>query len=104
MSDAIVSLIRTWVPVGVGAALSWLLTLGVELDPDAQAGLIAGLTGVVIATYYGLVRLLERKWPVFGVFLGTRRQPEYGKPEDAAVSPAVALSRRAAHAPDEMGG
>lgn len=79
MSATIVSLIRTWTPVAVGTLVSWLLTLGINLDPDTQAGLIAGLTGVLIAAYYGIVRVLERRWPWVGVLLGSTAQPEYSR-------------------------
>jgi uncharacterized membrane protein (DUF441 family) len=78
MSDFFVSLIRTWVPVGVGAVVAWLLTRGVVVDPETQAGVVIALTGVTQAVYYALARLLEKKWPVFGVLLGTRNTPTYG--------------------------
>ena len=77
MNDALVSLIRTYVPIGVGAVLSWLLTLGITVDDSAQAGLIAGITAVVTASYYALVRLAELRFPWLGVLLGTKRQPTY---------------------------
>lgn len=79
MSDAITGLIRTWVPVGVGAFISWLLTLGVELDANTEAGLITSLTALVIAVYYTVAFLLSKKWPVFGVLLGSTKQPSYAK-------------------------
>lgn len=79
MSDAITGLIRTWVPIAVGAFLSWLIARGVDLDTQTQAGLVTSLTGVVIAVYYGLVRLTERRWPWFGVLLGSTKQPTYQK-------------------------
>ena len=77
MSDAIVSLIRTYVPVAVGAFIAWLLSLGIDVDTETQAGLVVSMTGLVVAAYYTLVRLLERKWPAVGVLLGVPRQPEY---------------------------
>jgi len=77
MSDTLVSLIRTYVPVVVGAFVSWLLTLGIEIDAAAQTGLVTGLTAVVTAAYYTIVRLLEKRWPWFGVLLGTTKQPTY---------------------------
>lgn len=77
MSDTLVSLIRTYVPVGVGAFFAWLVTLGVEVDAATQAGLVTALTGVVIAAYYTVVRLLERKWPFLGVLLGSTKAPSY---------------------------
>lgn len=90
MSDAITGLIRTWTPTAVGAALAWLLTLGIELDPTAQAGLITGLTAVVIAVYYALARLLESRWPWLGVLLGSTKQPTYprsGEVDNSEPSP-----------------
>lgn len=76
MKTLVPSLIRTYVPVAVGALISWLLTLGVEVGADAKAGLIAGGTGVLIAAYYTLVRLAEQKWPWVSVLLGSSKQPE----------------------------
>lgn len=87
MSDAITALIRTWTPSAVGAALAWLLTLGIELDPDTQAGLIAGLTAVMVAAYYALARLLESRWPWLGVLLGSTRQPTYAPPREVDAPP-----------------
>lgn len=83
MSDAIVSLIRTYVPVAVGAFIAWLLSLGIEVDAETQAGLVVSMTGLVVAAYYTLIRLLERKWPAVGVLLGIPKQPEY-EPRHAA--------------------
>lgn len=77
MSDVLVSLIRTYVPIGVGAFIAWLVTLGVEVDATAQAGLVTGLTAVITAAYYTLVRLLEKRFPWLGVLLGSTKQPEY---------------------------
>lgn len=92
MTTAIISWLRTIVPIGVGAAVSWLLTLGVELDADTQAGLIAGLTGVLIALYYTVARALESKWPVFGVLLGVAKTPDsYSKGDLVEVDAGVVV-------------
>lgn len=77
MSDAITGLIRTWVPVGVGAFVAWLLAHNITIDADAQKGLTVAVTAVVIALYYALARVLESRWPWFGVLLGSTRQPSY---------------------------
>lgn len=87
MSDAITALIRTWTPTAAGAALAWLLTIGIELDPDVQAGLIAGLTAVMIAAYYALARALEARWPWLGVLLGSARQPTYAPTREVDAPP-----------------
>jgi uncharacterized membrane protein len=78
MSNTFVSFIRTYVPVAVGALISWLVAHDIVLDEEAQTGLTIGLTGLVIALYYLVARLLERKWPIFGFLLGTVKvQPVY---------------------------
>lgn len=85
MSDAFVGLIRTWVPAGVGAFLAWLVTLGVELDPQTETGLLTGLTALAIALYYTLVRLLEAKWPAVGVLLGVPKTAHYRRSSEVQV-------------------
>jgi hypothetical protein len=77
MSDFVVGLIRTWVPIVVGAVVSWLVTLGVSFDAATEAGLITGLTGLLIGVYYTVVRLLAEKWPWFGYLLGVNKAPSY---------------------------
>lgn len=78
MSDQLISLIRTYVPIGVGIILTWLAsTAGIILDPSSSAAVTAGVTGLVIAVYYGIARLLEKVSPVFGVLLGATKQPVY---------------------------
>lgn len=91
MTNTILSLVRTYVPVAVGALAAWLLTLGIELDAEAQTGLTVALTGLVVAVYYTVARLLEKRWPVFGILLGSTKQPEYFTPpvaEKTAETPA----------------
>lgn len=77
MNNFIISQIRTFVPIIVGALISWLLTVGIAIDSDTQAGLIVALTGVIQALYYFIVRLLEKKWPQVGVLLGIASKPVY---------------------------
>ena len=77
MSNTVVSFIRTYVPVAVGALISWLVAHDIVLDEEAQTGLTIGLTGLVIGLYYLVARILERKWPIFGFLLGTKQQPVY---------------------------
>ena len=74
MSDAIVSLIRTIVPVIVGLALAGLLKLGIDVDETALATVV---DGVIIGAYYALARWLESKWPNLGWLLGAPKQPTY---------------------------
>lgn len=80
MNDTMVSIIRTYVPIAVGFVLTWIGdALDIIIPDGADQQLIMGLTAVITAVYYGLVRMLERKWPWFGIFLGARAQPEYTK-------------------------
>ncbi|MGH8793139.1 MAG: hypothetical protein ACRDXX_10890 [Stackebrandtia sp.] len=76
-----VSLIRTWVPAGIGAALASAATYGVEITGQEQAGLVAGLTAACISTYYALVRAGEARFPWLGYLLGTKHPPAYASPE-----------------------
>lgn len=79
MTDFILSLVRTYTPIAVGAVVAWLVTLGVEVDVETQAGLVVALTGVIQAIYYTVIRLLEKKFPQIGVLLGSAKTPEYTK-------------------------
>lgn len=75
MSDFVISLIRTWVPVVVGGFVTWLITLGVEIDSEA---LVAALVSILSGVYYALIRALEVRYPWLGVFLGyNRATPQY---------------------------
>src|SRR5690625_6394359 len=77
VSNGVLSLIRTYVPIVVGALASWLLTLGVEVDAEAQAGLVVAMTGVFQAVYYAAARRAAPRWSRRGVLLGSRAQPAY---------------------------
>jgi hypothetical protein len=88
VQDYFLSLIRTVVPVGVGAFVAWLASLGVDAGATANTGLVIGVTGVVIGAYYGLVRAIEPKLPAFlrVLLIGAARAPEYAAPVPAAVA------------------
>ena len=74
--DLLVSLRRTLVPMIVGLVAGSFL--GGYVNPDALDEVV---TGAVTAVYYLVVRLLESKIPVFGVLLGSRKQPVYLDPK-----------------------
>jgi hypothetical protein len=84
MSDYLISLIRTWVPVGIGAALTWLATrVGIVLDEDTSAQAAVVATVLVVAVYYAVVRRLEQRWPAVGrvlLGLGAAKTPVYASP------------------------
>lgn len=77
MKDLGTSLIRTYVPIIVGAVAGYLTAKGVTLDPGALAGLTAFLTGLFNGLYYLVVRILEQRWPQVGWLLGSPKEPVY---------------------------
>jgi len=74
VSDYVVSLIRTWVPILVGLVSGWALNQGIHIPADAQVA----ATGAIIALYYAVVRGLETRWPWVGWLLGQAKAPTYG--------------------------
>lgn len=78
LSPFVISQIRTYVPVAVGALLTWLASsLKIVIDPSSQTALVALCTAVLSAVYYLLVRVLEKWQPKLGVFLGVAAKPAY---------------------------
>jgi hypothetical protein len=79
MSDALTSVIRTAVTTGVGAFFAWLLTHNIEIDPEAQKALTVGVTALVIAAYYALVRVVEKHLPTWLriILAGVPQTPTY---------------------------
>jgi hypothetical protein len=82
MNAYLISLIRTYVPIGVGAVVSWLLVHSIlSVSLSAQSAVTAVLTAGVTAAYYAGVRALEvrfPKWP-WGALLGHSATPSYKK-------------------------
>jgi hypothetical protein len=76
MGDVLIGLVRTAVPAIVGTLLAWLASKGLDLTQYGNA-VNAWLVPVVIGLYYTVARLLERKWPVFGLLLGAKKQAVY---------------------------
>lgn len=69
------SIIRTYVPIIVGAAGGLLAKAKLSVDGDALSSLVTAGVGVV---YYTGVRLLEEKVsPIWGRLLGVARVPTY---------------------------
>lgn len=69
------ALVRTIVPMIVGAAAAWLLAvLGITLPLEPATEVV---TAILSGAYYALVRWLEQKAPAFGWLLGSPRQPVY---------------------------
>lgn len=58
--DIAISIIRTWVPILVGALVAWLAASEhIAIPPHASAAAGAAATAIVAAWYYTLARLLE---------------------------------------------
>ncbi len=77
LNDFVVSHIRTYVPLAVGAVITYLTVHGMKLDPATIEADTATLTALFSGMYYTLVRLLETKWPKLGLLLGNPTQPTY---------------------------
>lgn len=80
VTDYVISLIRTWVPIIVGSVGAWLVAHGIGLDPSTAVGATAALSGLFSGVYYALVRLVEAKFPALGALLGHTAKPTYVKP------------------------
>lgn len=77
------SIVRTLVPIIVGAVLTWLS--GIPLDGEFAATLTLVVSSALSAAYYLAVRLLERyASPHFGWLLGLAQQPTSYKPDPPA--------------------
>lgn len=77
MNNFVTSLIRTYVPIAVGALISYLAVRGITLDANAVAGLVTFFTALLQALYYLAARLLEKKVPKLSILLGSSAQPVY---------------------------
>lgn len=78
LNDYVLSLIRTFVPVAIGAGLTWAgRRWGIVLPEDLSAQGAMAVTALVIGVYYAVVRALEMRWPIFGKLLGASKPPAY---------------------------
>lgn len=77
------SIVRTVVPIVVGAVIGWAVAQGITLDPEFELSLTAAITAVFQGVYYIGVRLFETYVsPKFGWLLGLAKAPEYSKPAE----------------------
>lgn len=73
-------MIRTVVPTIASVVITWLCAhFNIILDEKSSTQAITAMTGIILCLYYASIRLLELKFPVFGILLGTRAQPAYNK-------------------------
>jgi hypothetical protein len=83
------SLIRTWVPLLVSFLVSWLLTLGIEVNEESRGLLVSAVSSLIGGAYYFVVRILERRFAWATVLLGSSVQPtEYRVALPPAAAPA----------------
>lgn len=72
------SLVRTFVPIIVGAVIAFFVARGIALDPEFELLLTTSLTAAFTALYYTAARLLEiYVTPKFGWLLGLAKAPVY---------------------------
>ena len=72
------SLVRTFVPIVVGAVISFFVARGIALDPEFELALTTTLTAGLAFAWYALARLLEvYVAPKFGWLLGLAKAPVY---------------------------
>ena len=71
------SIVRTVVPIVVGAVLGWLTAANLPVDPDFEGTLTTLLTALLTALYYVAVRLFETYIsPKLGWLLGYAKSPD----------------------------
>lgn len=91
--DFLVSQIRTYVPSGVGAALSWLALRGVEVTSDQRLALVTFSTAAATGLYYTGARLIESKWPrVGGWLVGSKGAPSYSSPTGGGAGKSATIN------------
>jgi len=92
VSDLAPSLIRTAVPIIVGAVGGYGATY-LHLTTAQQTEVVSAGVGYA---YYALVRVLEHRWPVLGVFLGVPQAPVYPRDLSATIEAAARTAAEAA--------
>lgn len=77
MSNFIIQLVRTVVPLFVGWLFAQLARLGLHLPAGTDDALTTALVPFLGALYYAAVAWLERRYKWFGWLLGIARRPDY---------------------------
>jgi len=77
MSNFIIAIVRTVIPILIGWLVGLLAAINIPVDAEVQAGLIVSLSTLTASLYYVTVAWLERRWPWFGWLLGVARNPVY---------------------------
>jgi hypothetical protein len=91
MPDLATGSIRTVVTLAIGACLTagaeWIRQrTGIALPSDPMSVNVAAgaVYALVTAIWYLVFASLERRWPIFGVFLGWPKAPRYNVEDSAA--------------------
>lgn len=74
LSNYVISVIRTVVPLAVGWVVARLVMAGVDVSSES---LEMALVSVLSGAWYALARALELKFPWAGVLLGYKTAPTY---------------------------
>lgn len=75
------SIVRTVIPIAIGAVTGWLAAASIPVDPEFADALQAVLSLALGSVYYVAVRLFETHVsPKFAALLGSTKQPSYGSP------------------------
>lgn len=83
VSNYVVSLLRTWVPIAWGSILAWAVSQVPALEPYLNSpGMVAvggALAGVLAGAWYLLWRAVEKKLPagLTRILLGANSRPVY---------------------------
>lgn len=77
MSNFIIAIIRTVVPIIVGWVIAQLARVGLDMPAEVVAETTTNITLLAASLYYIGVAWLERKWAWFGWLLGVARNPVY---------------------------
>lgn len=86
------SIIRTVVPMLVGALVTWLTDLEVPLPAGYEDAAVAVTTVAVGGVWYAGVRWAGQRWPVLERLLGAPTAPSYAGWETPQVQAAVAYA------------
>ena len=84
LSNYVTSVIRTVVPVVVGAVIAVLAKKGINVD---EAEVSSWLIPTVISAYYSVARLAEIRFPRLGWLLGVPKAPGYAPGSPPKTSP-----------------
>lgn len=109
VSNYVVSLLRTWVPIAWGSLLAWTVSQVPALEPYLNSpGMVAvggALAGVLAGAWYLLWRTVEKKLPagLTRILLGANSRPVYvdGTVNSVTDQP-ITMSRTERHLGDRL--